>query len=120
MWINRKKYEDLMNSINQQRDEIAKLSKKINSQQGCINRLMNMHDLERNEFYSVHQGLFCRFNRIFHEEPTATIGDIDDLTFTELAEYVINSKPITRIREHEVVVCPKKECEEDTNNDGNN
>lgn len=33
---------------------------------------------------------------------------------------VINSKPITRIREHEVVVYPKTEYKEDAKNDGNN
>ena len=47
MWISRKKYEDLMNSINQQRAEIGKPLKKINSQQECINQLMSMHEVSR-------------------------------------------------------------------------
>ena len=100
MWISKKKYEDLKR---------------------CVDQLMSMHDLCAKEYYSPFTRTFdIRFNRDFHKEPTIRLGDIDNLTFKELAEYVINGKPITRIREHEVVVCPKKECGEDTNNDGNN
>lgn len=70
---------------------------------------MRIHDLHKTDYYDITMGEYFQFNRNVHEEPTTTIGDIENLTFTELAEYVINGNPITRVREHEVVVCPKED-----------
>lgn len=51
-------------------------------------------------------------NRDDHKKLATTIRDIEDLTFSEFAEYVINGKPITKICERDEVACPKenKKC----------
>lgn len=120
MWISKNKYENMKANITECKNRIKNLVEIVGKQERCINKLMSIHDLEINEYYSMDWGSFYRFNKDVHPKPTTTVGDVDQLTFKELAEYVINGKPITRVREHEVVVCPKTECEEDTNNDGNN
>ena len=109
MWINKKRYEDLQFDIIKLENRIDNLVEVVSKQERCINKLNDIHGLYALDCYSVDKGGYCRFNKNVHSEPTATIGDIDNLTFTELAEYVINGKPITRVREHEVVVCPKED-----------
>ena len=119
MWINKRKYEDMQNKIKELNESVLKLNRAVYDDRDRLFHLMGMHSLSEDMKWDGYDWIRI-FNKNRHDEPKATIGDIDNLTFTELAEYVINSKPITRIREHEVVVCPKKECGEDTNNDGNN
>lgn len=120
MWINKNEYENMKANVTALQNRIDNLVKMVGEQKECINWLMDMHDLHKDDYYSVERGSFSVFNRALHPEPTTNFKDIDNLTFTELAEYVIDSKPITRVREHEVVVCPRTERKEDINYDGNN
>ena len=63
---------------------------------------MHIHDLK------VYGNPIYYRNRDDHKELATTIRDIEDLTFTEFAECVINGKPITKICEREEVACPKE------------
>ena len=110
MWINKNKYENMKADITALRNRINNLMGIVDKHEQYINQLMRIHDLYAIDLYSVAKGGYYQFNRSLHKEPSINLGDIDNLTFTELAEYVINKKPITRIREHETVVCPKTEC----------
>lgn len=112
MWINKNEYENMKADVAALENRIDNLVKIISKQEKCIKQLMRMHDLIASELYSSSTGEYVAFNYFYHQEPTTNIKDIDNLTFTELAEYVINKKPITRIREHEVVVCPKEDKDE--------
>lgn len=98
MWINKDKYQDLQDLEKRVKD----LEKDLERSQACVRQLMYMHDLQ------VYNTPIYYCNRDTHQEPAITIGDIENLTFTELAEYVINGKPITRTRKREEVVCPKE------------
>lgn len=112
MWISKKKYKDLQRKIKELNEDISKLGKKIIDDRDRIFQLMEMHDVDEDMKWNGKD--FIRvFNRSHHKEPTITIGDIDNLTFTELAEYVINGKPITRVQEHEVVVFPKEDKDDE-------
>lgn len=98
MWINKDKYQDLQDLEKRVKD----LEKDLERSQVCVRQLMHIHDLQ------VYNTPIYYCNRDTHQEPAITIGDIENLTFTELAEYVINGKPITRTRKREEVVCPKE------------
>ncbi len=105
MWISKKKYETMTQNVVNFDKLIGELKRTVTKQQQCIDQLMSMHDLNvRDDTYINH--IF--FNRVYHKEPMVNLKDINNLTFTELAEYVINDKPIVRTEEQKVVVCPKE------------
>ena len=107
MWISKKKYEAMTQNVVNFDKLIRELKRKVTKQQQCIDRLMSMHDLKAIDAeYSG--GTY--FSRMYHKEPTINLEGINNLTFTELAEYVINDKPIVRTRteKQEVVVYPKE------------
>ena len=105
MWISKKKYETMKQNVADIEKLMAALNNKVNKQEKCIDRLMSMHDLDTidDDVYG-----YTYFSRTHHKEPTINLEGINDLTFTELAEYVINDKPIVRTEKQEVVVCPKE------------
>lgn len=113
MWISKEQYVNMKSEITELKNHIESLREIIDEHKQCINQLMQIHDLHKTDYYNSTMGEYHRFNRNIHPEQTINLGDIDNLTFKELAEYVINGKPITRVREHEVVVCPKTKVDKE-------
>lgn len=100
MWIKRKEYEEMKNMIiffKQEIDDLKKLNRtsnlKLNSLISCHNKKTSLTP-------------FGELETISHEIDKIYTNKVSDLTLQELAQYVIDGKPIVR----EETIKVKKVC----------
>lgn len=101
MWLSKKKYNEIVENIDNLSENINILNREMGTLSSKLNGLVNCHTLTRGEINPWTGERDFNFN---HETQHTKVNtqEIEDITLQELASYVIDHKPIERKEKIEI------------------